>query len=956
MEYEETISFAVLYQLDEYNKIEKFELYEYDTVELLKIKIHGVFDIPPHAQIIGGWMKHPEDDQTILQVCSHLNRINYLTLSKLGGISHTIDFDDTHFKIKDTDSMEIRATQSCFEQICTYTSTSNIKFNIVSLNDAISTALRAPPQSRKVVLLYLHNSESPFSSRFLKMLNEENISNILKQSFFFVGWDVKNKNYHNSLCQALIDQDMPHLCNFVETKMCIGIIIQNIHGQIKTQGVVVEGTDESELMTYLNNSHNWLNADSKDASEDEKDAQVEMDSKAFQKLMADRLGDRDFTCYAFDQHEYLKRNIGFSLFGPPLDEKGYDDKCKKRIESLYQVIIKNAAEISEYKDQIELSTLFNCTEPLSDDKNSRKKKNPNYNPNTDILPIPIFVLRKCRGSDNPCRIFIDDVGRKYENWKAYIENNKLGKCVMVLPKNGRYRVDGDEVELETYYSPACGIVKNILKVADIASTVGSVGSGSVMLAAGAATITTIAVAPAALITAGVVGAGAGVYALGRSISNLVDRVKHEESLSFANSEARGIYFNLLAGSVGFVGAGATMAVSQLAANGVNIGRGVGLAVNTIGVANIGVSGASIINSSYDVLDQWFNENQTPSLLTLVQLSSSILFFGNAVYNFKTCQMIVDETQTRVIQDYTESLRSNRHRKTFNKMFKETVRQNDSNLVRGRADVIKTIRNIPNKDDVFAVLTRNNRMMNEKGVKFYASEGGISLNGHSINTNEFIIMNKQEASAFLSNLPLKTDISAVDQTRFINSFSLNNLPMTNVQHFAEYALRLIGTFGINIQGMLLQIVQDILPIVIEFLGSLMNEIFPENSAGTGVLHIVMEYFGGKAIEFLKNFETWRKTGSHFYYDKDFADLPTNKTERYTWIFVKLVNLCFSKGRLNQLELLDIIKYTEKSILNEIVDYEKKKEENKRRDDHSPKRPQEIKCTVCSGYYFQSGSKA
>lgn len=75
---------------------------------------------------------------------------------------------------------------------------------------------------------------------------------------------------------------------------------------------------------------------------------------------------------------------------------------------------------------------------------------------------------------------------------------------------------------------------SLLQVADIASTVGSVGSGSVMLAAGAATITTIAVAPAALITAGVVGAGAGVYALGRSISNLVDRVKHEEvSCSFS---------------------------------------------------------------------------------------------------------------------------------------------------------------------------------------------------------------------------------------------------------------------------------------------------------------------------------------------------------------------------------------------------------------------------------------
>lgn len=37
MEYEETISFAVLYQLDEYNKIEKFELYEYDTVGKYKL-------------------------------------------------------------------------------------------------------------------------------------------------------------------------------------------------------------------------------------------------------------------------------------------------------------------------------------------------------------------------------------------------------------------------------------------------------------------------------------------------------------------------------------------------------------------------------------------------------------------------------------------------------------------------------------------------------------------------------------------------------------------------------------------------------------------------------------------------------------------------------------------------------------------------------------------------------
>lgn len=43
-------------------------------------------------------------------------------------------------------------------------------------------------------------------------------------------------------------------------------------------------------------------------------------------------------------------------------------------------------------------------------------------------------------------------------------------------------------------------------------------------------------------------------------------------MSFANSEARGAYINIVAGALGFVGAGATTAISQLAASGVNVGQ------------------------------------------------------------------------------------------------------------------------------------------------------------------------------------------------------------------------------------------------------------------------------------------------------------------------------------------------------------------------------------------------
>lgn len=81
------------------------------------------------------------------------------------------------------------------------------------------------------------------------------------------------------------------------------------------------------------------------------------------------------------------------------------------------------------------------------------------------------------------------------------------------------------------------------------------------------------------------------------------------------------------------------------------------AANTIGVLNISAGSASIINSGYELI----SGEQAPSTLVWLQFTSSVLFFGHAVYSFKGAQTIIDETQTKVLQDYKNSLRSNRHR-------------------------------------------------------------------------------------------------------------------------------------------------------------------------------------------------------------------------------------------------------------------------------------------------------
>ena len=52
---------------------------------------------------------------------------------------------------------------------------------------------------------------------------------------------------------------------------------------------------------------------------------------------------------------------------------------------------------------------------------------------------PVFRIKKCFNSKKEnCRIFIDDSGRVYSSWKDYKENNKLPKCRIVAPSNGKY--------------------------------------------------------------------------------------------------------------------------------------------------------------------------------------------------------------------------------------------------------------------------------------------------------------------------------------------------------------------------------------------------------------------------------------------------------------------------------------------------------------------------------------
>ncbi|CAG9766221.1 unnamed protein product [Ceutorhynchus assimilis] len=850
----------------------------------------------------------------------------------------------------------------------------SVNFTEEGLDNALEFICSSTLNERKILLLYFHNSDLPFSNMFSKNLQSGELAQILSRNFLVLGWDVENPDYHDALVTTLSRHaNLAILSDLVLNKVAVALCIMPVDSTISVflclRGKITL-TDSIKSLKETEVAFIKQLETEKELAEitHQKSDQNDLGSQQMHSIWANMLGDRDYDSFEFDQHDYLKDKIGFALKGPPQETSGYDKKTKIHIDTLFKAIQTQSSAIAEHKDRMEISFIYNCLESLPQEKIRRSKKYPDYNPQTDMNPVPVFVLRKCRGSQNPCRIFIDDNGRVYKNWNSYLTKNKYPKCEMVVPRNGRYEVINNTVLLEQHLSPPCHLDVKLLQVGDIVTSLAGLASGCVFLTAAG-----LAVAPPVLIAAGVVGAGAGSWAIGRSIYTLCDRSTHKVTMSFKNSEARGAYINIVAASLGFVGAGANVAFTQLVARGVNIGQGAIYSFNTMGILNLGVGGASVVNSGYDVFDQWYNKNQTPSALTILQLSSSILFFGHAVFSFRGAQTIIEETQARVLKDYQDSLSSNRYRKMFNKLIQDTiVSQGDE--ARGKAEVISAIRNIPNKDAVFEALTKNNKSMNEAGIKFSAQDGKITLGGIPVDMKEFIGCYKGQTEAFLYNLAqdkssvnlgpspvsdptnnnnlLKSAIDSLLTLLTIDSSSINETELliltSKILNFCS------GDIKTKVINSIHQAIEYIITKVSSSFAEEINQILPKQSQFFEFLQLAISYFSRQVDECEQKYQKYQQTGDVTYKDPIFDKINLSYVKRIVQFFQFAVTNSFSGKNLTKTVLTEIAEYVTAWVARLIFEKEEKKEKEEKRNHHcSGFETRRVNCSICGGYYFRHG---
>lgn len=494
-----------------------------------------------------------------------------------------------------------------------------------------------------------------------------------------------------------------------------------------------------------------------------------------QQQYFENIGECDWIRYEKSNRSFMLQNMAFALFGAPVNEgeltsvvpngkahlEGYTSRQNERIMEVFTKVCEQSKYSLNNEDIFMSIILIVCArpQPLKFYKIEPFDYWHDLHNRTDsvIWCTAVFRIRKCIPTTTEaksCQIYIDENARVYQNWQSYLENNTQPKCVLIVPENGEYKAailnDNDfAVKLSVVPSPSLGLKAKVLSATDTASSVVSLGAIGVL---GVAAFTPVG--PIVLAGATIASVTTGIYGLIRSSLHLHDRNIHEQTLNPTNPDARGSWLNITASSVGITSAAAAGLLSKTVTSGTNLtkaGQCIAASVDVLRHANIITGGAGILHSLFHIITKYHKHGETPTKLELFQLSAATLFFCHSFMSNRTAQEIVEESQTKTINEYRETLRSNRHRKIFDKISAETRRVQGA--VQGNTEVINSIKNIADKDQFFADVLRINKDLNVNKLKIsMTADGNVNLNAqYKYHPSDLSNLGKDGRSNLFSNL-------------------------------------------------------------------------------------------------------------------------------------------------------------------------------------------------------------
>ncbi|XP_046678666.1 uncharacterized protein LOC124366290 [Homalodisca vitripennis] len=337
-------------------------------------------------------------------------------------------------------------------------------------------------------------------------------------------------------------------------------------------------------------------------------------AQEIQQKFYESLGSRPFDEIEKSNRFLLKKKVGFAICGRPVElpcRKNYNTGYNKEQLILIKTVCNKIVEKSEYNP-----IRFACTILVPYHKG--------------IQPgIPIFRIVTASGN-----IFIDARARVYRNWNHFLEKNKLPDCQYCYPLDGEYSHEKGLV-LGFAYSPASGVVNKAADYLDTAGSVVSVAAASV-LAAGFF----ITVAPAVAAVAATSAACTGVYGVGRSVSSLYDRNKHEQSIGLKDRESRSAWLSIGSSALGATTVAAVGKAQTIVEGGKSIGRFGTYGLHALTATSVAFTGYGFVDAAIICADKYKRGKLTKK--DVFDMSCELLFLFNAVASSKATVRLIDD--------------------------------------------------------------------------------------------------------------------------------------------------------------------------------------------------------------------------------------------------------------------------------------------------------------------------
>lgn len=289
--------------------------------------------------------------------------------------------------------------------------------------------------------------------------------------------------------------------------------------------------------------------------------------------------------------------------------------------------------------------------------------------------------------------------------------------------------------------------------------------------------------------------------------------------------------------------------------------------------------------------------------------------------------------------------------------KQTIKNNEGNSVQGKSEVIAALRNIQNKDETFAALTRNMKKLNQRGVEVFAQDGKIQFNGISIDMAEFCSKRGKEVNTFLINLPTTSDVTPTEVSSVQNLFNSFHFEIPNPFEFAQFAAKFLSCYNTDTKEKIINALATLLSNVGFPVIKALTDILPINSVYFEILQTVLKFFLNMADQLENQYQRWKDTRSERNYNPLFDYVDPVVTKRCIEFTQKCVQMCFELKYMTRPALEKLITFFLEWVTFKYSEYEEEKTRAKDRVNHSAEkgfRSLKKNCKVCKGYYFQSRS--